>query len=206
MGSRGKPFASVTEKRNLSQGDFMSIFYAVLAFAGILLFWAIFTYSRLVRKKNMKKEAWRGIDVQLKRRSDLVPNLVGVVRAYTTHEKEILEELTRLRGLARQKRDVEETARAESLLSTALGRVLAVVENYPDLKASDRFIELQHSLREVEEHIQYARRYYNGIVRELNTLVESFPSKLVARLFRFGKGKFFELESIEDRVIPMIPF
>lgn len=192
--------------QTFSKGDSMTVVYSVLAFCGILLLWGVFTYNRLVRKRNMMKEGWSGIDVQLKRRSDLIPNLVTLVKAYAAHEKESLEEITRLRGLAQMKRDVEETARAESLLSTAMARVLAIVEDYPDLKASDQFIELQHALREVEEHIQYARRYFNGTVRELNIMVESFPSNLVAKLFRFEKGRFFELESIENRVIPMISF
>lgn len=182
----------------------MKVVYSILALGAILLLWIVYIYNRLVKKRYMKKEAWSGIDVQLKRRSDLVPNLVAVVKAYATHEKESFEAVARLRNLARSTQDVEETARTEGLLGTAVVKLLALAEAYPELKADGQFMELQSSLRDAEEQIQYARRYYNGTVRELNILVESFPSNLVATFFRFEKGKFFELESIEDRINPKV--
>lgn len=172
---------------------------------GILL-WAILLYNGLVRMRNMVEEAWSGIDVQLKRRTDLIPNLVSTVKGYAAHEKGTLEEVIRLRGLAQNAHGVGETAQAQGLLGAALGKLFALAENYPDLKANANFAQLQASLGEIEEQIQLARRYYNGAVRNLNIAVESFPSNLVAGRFGFEKAEFFELENVSERAVPTVAF
>ncbi len=154
----------------------------VLGLLVLLGVYVVSLYNRLVKARQMAKEGWSGIDVQLKRRADLVPNLVETVKGYMTHERETLEAVTRMRAQvgAVPAGDVEGRAKAEGLLGQAIGRLLAVAENYPDLKASANFNQLQGELSGLENEIQMARRYYNGAARELNVLVESFPSNLVA--------------------------
>jgi LemA protein len=170
--------------------------------------WVIAIYNGLVRRRQMAEEGWSGIDVQLKRRADLIPNLVETVRGYATHERELLENVTELRNQARAAPpgDVAARSQIEGMLSGALGRLLAVVENYPDLKANQNFLELQQSLQAVEHDIQMARRYYNGAARDLNVMVESFPSNLVAGWFSFVKKAFFEVENEADRAVPKVSF
>jgi len=177
-----------------------------LAVALVLAFWVAATYNRLVRNRNLVREGWSGIDVQLKRRANLIPNLVETVKGYAGHEREVLEQVTALRGQAGQAGGVGERGRAEGLLGAALGRLFAVAENYPDLKANANFAQLQASLEEVEEQIQLARRYYNGAVRNLNILVESFPSNLVARNTGFSQAEFFELADEAARQVPEVSF
>lgn len=167
-----------------------------------LLGWAIWTFNRLVRARNQVNEAWAGIDVQLQRRHELVPNLVAIVRGYMQHESGALERVTRLRSqpVMPMKRLEEE----ESGLSRSIARLFALAEDYPDLKASEGFQQLHDSLVEIEEHLQYARRYYNGSVRDSNNLVESFPSLVVAKLFGFGAASFFEIELASQRAAPAV--
>lgn len=184
----------------------MIAFLVVLALAVAILLWAILIYNSLVRMRNMVHEAWSGIDVQLKRRTDLIPNLVSTVKGYAAHEKGTLEEVIRLRGVAQNAQGVGETAQAQGLLGAALGKLFALAENYPDLKANANFAQLQASLGEIEEQVQLARRYYNGAVRNLNIAVESFPSNLIAGRFGFEKAEFFELESPSERVVPKVEF
>jgi LemA protein len=172
---------------------------------GILL-WVIALYNSLVRKRNMVEEAWSGIDVQLKRRTDLIPNLVSTVKGYAAHEQTTLEEVVQLRGQAQNAQGVGETAQAQGLLGAALGKLFALAESYPDLKANTTFLQLQTTLQEIEEQIQLARRYYNGAVRELNIGVESFPANLIARQFGFSKAEFFELENTAERTVPKVAF
>lgn len=164
--------------------------------------WAAWTYNRLVRNRNRVDEAWAGIDVQLQRRYDLVPNLVSTVKAYMRHESGVLERVTRLRG--EPDMDLPERAVQETGLSRSIGRLLALAEDYPELKASEGFGQLHESLVEIEEQLQYARRYYNGSVRDNNNLVESFPSMLVARSFGFASAAFFEIELASQRSAPEI--
>jgi LemA protein len=178
---------------------------AIVVTAGLVV-WIIALYNGLVRKRNMVEEAWSGIDVQLKRRTDLIPNLVTTVKGYAAHEQGTLEEVVRLRGQAQNAQGVAETAQAQGLLGAALGRLFALAESYPDLKANTTFIQLQSTLEEIEEQIQLARRYYNGAVRELNIAVESFPSNLVASRFGFSKAEFFELEDAAERTVPPVAF
>ncbi|ACU90714.1 LemA family protein [Desulfomicrobium baculatum] len=184
----------------------MIAFLVVLALAVAILLWAILLYNGLVRMRNMVQEAWSGIDVQLKRRTDLIPNLVSTVKGYAEHEKGTLEEVIRLRGLAQNAHGVGETAQAQGLLGAALGKLFALAESYPELKANANFAQLQASLGEIEEQIQLARRYYNGAARNLNIAVESFPSNLVAGRFGFEKAEFFELESPSERAVPKVEF
>jgi LemA protein len=184
----------------------MIAFLVVLALAVAILLWAILLYNGLVRMRNMVQEAWSGIDVQLKRRTDLIPNLVSTVKGYAEHEKGTLEEVVRLRGLAQNAQGVGETAQAQGLLGAALGKLFALAESYPELKANANFAQLQASLGEIEEQIQLARRYYNGAARNLNIAVESFPSNLIAGRFGFEKAEFFELESPSERAVPKVEF
>ena len=167
-----------------------------------ILVWGVWTYNRLVRLRNQVNEAWAGIDVQLQRRYDLVPNLVATVRGYMDHESGALERVARLRG--NPGLDVGERADQESGLSRSIGRLFALAEDYPDLKASDGFRQLHSSLVEIEDHLQYARRYYNGSVRDNNNLVEGFPSMIIASMFDFGAASFFEIELASTRLAPMV--
>ena len=182
--------------------------WIIVALVVAVVLYVIYIYNRLVSTRQMSEEAWSGIDVQLKRRADLVPNLVDTVKGYASHERGVLEEVTELRNKAQAvpPGDVEARAKAESALSFGLGRLLAVAENYPDLKASANFIELQKELGNLESEIQMARRYYNGAVRNLNTMVESFPSNFVAGQFRFEKRQYFEIEEPGDRAVPKVSF
>ena len=176
-----------------------TIFITVLL---IPLAWCVWTYNRLVRVRNQVNEAWAGIDVQLQRRYELVPNLVATVKGYMKHESGVLERVTRLR--ATPEMGTGERASQESGLSRSIGRLFAVAEEYPDLKASAGFRQLHSSLVEIEEQLQYARRYYNGSVRDNNNLVEGFPSMLIARLFDFHAAVFFEIELASQRQAPEI--
>lgn len=183
-------------------------FWIIAAIVAVLALTVVYLYNRLVSARQMSQEAWSGIDVQLKRRSDLIPNLVDTVKGYASHERGVLEEVTELRNQARAapEQDVAGRAKIEGALSMALGRLLAVAEAYPDLKASTNFAELQAELGNLENEIQMARRYYNGAVRNLNTMVESFPSNLVASQFKFEKRDYFEIEDPGDRAVPKVSF
>ena len=163
-------------------------------------------FNRLVRTRQMANEAWSGIDVQLKRRAELVPNLVEVVKGYAAHERGLLEDVTKLRGAASAlpREDVAHRAQAEGALSIALGRLIALAESYPDLKASANFLELQQGLSTLETELQMARRYYNGAVRNQNVLVQSFPSNLIAGAFGFGERQYFELSDAAERAVPQV--
>jgi LemA protein len=163
-------------------------------------------FNRLVSSRQMAQEGLSGIDVQLKRRADLIPNLIEAVKGYMGHERGVLEKVTELRTQSLQAGSLAEKGQVEGALSRALGNLFAVAENYPDLKASQNFIELQKSLADVEEQIQLSRRYYNGAVRNLNIMVESFPSNIVARMFGFTFMEYFELEDQADRAVPKVSF
>ncbi len=183
------------------------------AIIGIILFlfvlgilWLIIIYNRLIRLRNLKDEAWSGIDVQLKRRYDLIDNLVNSVKGYMGHEKEVLEEIARCRAQAQHAVSVDELSKLEKGLSQALGRLFAVMENYPQLKASENVMQLQQTLTALEQEIQMSRRYYNGTVREFNTQIEIFPANIVARRFNFTTASFFELENASERDVPTVRF
>ena len=181
--------------------------WIVLAIVAAVAVYGVLLFNRLVRARQMAAEGWSGIDVQLKRRADLVPNLVSTVKGYATHERTLFEEITALRSqIAKaQDGDVATRGKLEGQLSGALGKLLALAEAYPDLKASDSFRDLQTSLATVEDEIQMSRRYYNGAARNLNVLVESFPSNLVAGAFAFAKRDYFQIDEA-DRATPGVAF
>ncbi|MBN9317413.1 MAG: LemA family protein [Devosia sp.] len=176
----------------------------VIAAAG----YAILVYNDLVSKRQLKEEGWSGIDVQLKRRTDMIPNLMETVKGYMGHERETLEAVTRARAAATAGANAgpAERSQLEGALSGALGKLLAIAEAYPDLKANTTFLEFQSALQTVEDEIQLARRYYNGAVRNLNTAVESFPSNILANAFKFEKAEYFELDNEADRAVPQVKF
>ena len=182
------------------------MFWIILAFVAAAVVYAIVVFNQLVRSRQMANEAWSGIDVQLKRRSELVPNLVETVRGYAAHERTVLEQVTELRNRARAlpEGDIAARAQAEGALSGALGRLFALAENYPDLKASGNFLGLQQQLSDLENELQMARRYYNGAVRNLNVLVQSFPSNLIAGALGFAQRDYFELADAADRAAPQV--
>jgi LemA protein len=179
----------------------------IIVLAGIALY-AIYAYNALVKARQMVKEAWSGIDVQLKRRADLIPNLVETVKGYASHESETLAKVTEMRTRAQAvpAGDIAGRAAAEGMLGQALGRLMAVAEAYPDLKANTNFLQLQEQLGEIEGEVQMSRRYYNGATRDLNVMVESFPSNFVASTFKFEKAEYFELENPDDRKTPQVSF
>ena len=179
----------------------------VLVVAAVALF-GVVLYNSLVKSRQMAEEAWSGIDVQLKRRADLIPNLIETVKGYAAHEKTTLEDVIELRNKAQAipAGDVATRGMAENLLGQALGRVMAIAEAYPDLKANENFLEMQRALDGIEGEIQMARRYYNGSARELNIKVESFPSNLVANPFGFAKKEYFEITNEADRALPQVKF
>ncbi len=179
---------------------------AVLGAVVLIALYAVMIYNRLVKRTTVTEEGWSGIDVQLKRRSNLIPNLVETVKGYAAHERGTLDEVTELRAKTQDAHGRAERAETEGLLTAALVRLLAVAENYPDLKASTNFTDLQGQLAEVEDQIQMARRFYNGAVRNLNILVESFPSNLIVNAFKFGKADFFEIEDVAQRAVPEVDF
>jgi LemA protein len=176
--------------------------WLILLILILLTAWAVWTYNRCIRLRNQVAEAWAGIDVQLQRRYDLVPSLVATVKGYMRHESGVLERVAHLRG--HPELQVGQRADEESGLSRSIGRLFALAEDYPELKASEGFRQLHASLVEIEEQLQYARRYYNGSVRDNNNLMEGFPSLLIARLFRFPLAEFFEIELASQRAAPRV--
>lgn len=171
-----------------------------------ILLWGVSIYNGLVRRKNIVAEAWSGIETQLKRRADLIPNLVETVKGYATHERTTFDELARLRSQGQAQTNVAERAQTEAAITAAIGKVMAVAENYPELKASANFQSLQNDLSMVEDQIQLARRYYNGAVRDLNVMIEQFPSNLVANNTGFRPAPFFQIENEADRAVPKVSF
>ncbi len=161
----------------------------------VILLWVAGLYNKLVKRRNRMREGWSGVEVQLKRRHDLVPNLVECVKAYQSHEREVLESV----ALARVASGPQAAGDAEEALGKGLGRLIAVAEDYPELRADEQFSKLMTELVETENELQYARRYYNGAVRDLNNAVEEFPSNVIAGAFKFGRGDFFEVSKASER-------
>jgi LemA protein len=180
--------------------------YILLGVVVLLLVGAVTIYNRLVTNKNMVAEGWSGIDVQLKRRNDLIPNLIESVKGYMGHEKGVLEQVTELRKQSQAAQGVGDKAKVEGALGAALGNLFAVAENYPDLKASQNFMDLQKSLADIEDQIQLARRYYNGAARNYNIVIQSFPSNLVASTFHFTPVEYFEIQDAGERAVPKVSF
>jgi LemA protein len=175
----------------------MSIIYILVAIIIIIAVWAILAYNRFVALINHAKEAWADIDVQLKRRYDLIPNLVNTVKGYATHESTAFEKVTAARSAAMGAGNIAEKGKAENMLTGALKSVFAIAEAYPDLKANQNFLSLQTELSDTENKIQAARRFYNGNVRDLNISIESFPNNIIAERFHFAKMELFTLDESE---------
>ena len=178
---------------------FLAVVVAVVRFA-------VAVYNRLVGLKQRSAEAWSDIDVQLKRRTDLVPNLVETVKGYAAHERTTLEQVIRARGAAVAATTPATRAQAENHLTAALRQLFAVAEAYPELKANQNFQSLQGALGTIEAALQDSRRYYNAVVRDLNTAIERFPSNLIASFFRFPNRAYFEVDRPEDRQVPRVSF
>jgi len=176
---------------------FMSFLYIILGIATITLLYGIFVYNKFVHLVNRAKEAWADVDVQLKRRYDLIPNLINTVKGYAKHEEGTLSKVTEMRAKALEARGTTDQAHAENMLTQALRSVFAVAENYPDLKANQNFLELQRELSDTENKIQAARRFYNTNVRDLNIGLETFPQNIIGTMFNIEKKEFFELDEAE---------
>ena len=175
------------------------VLIALLVALALVILWALGVYNRLVRLKALVDESWSGIDVQLKRRYDLVPNLVAVVKQYSIHEQTVLENVTRMRSASMHAGSINERAAAEAGLTQALKTLFAVVENYPELKANENFASLQRDLTALENEIQLARRYYNGTARNYNIGVQTLPASIIAGMSGFHKVPYFELASSAER-------
>ena len=178
----------------------------VLAIIGLVVLYGVVIYNKLVRFRTLVEEAWSGINVQLKKRHDLIPNLMETVKGYATHERETFESVTRARTTAIQAQDVKAQEAAENQLSGALMRLMAISERYPELKSNQNFMQLQEQLGIIETDIEKSRRYYNGAVRQKNIAIDTFPSNMVANMFSFDKSPFFELESEAEKAVPQIKF
>lgn len=177
----------------------------VLLVVGFVI-WGVSTYNRLVKLNSMKEEAWSGVLVQLKRRHDLVPNLVETVKGYSKHEQGLFEDIAARRAAALGAGSPAAQAEAEHALSASLNKVFAIAEAYPELKASTNFLSLQQSMAEIEDKLTMARRYFNGTVREYNILVQSFPSLLIARTLRLESAEYFDLDAPEEKQAPTVSF
>jgi LemA protein len=179
------------------------IVIGIVALAGL---WAVSVYNALVRRKNVVAEAWSGIDAQLKRRADLIPNLVESVKGYAAHESATFEALAKLRSDGQGQSDPAQRAQTETAITAAIGKVMAVAEAYPQLRASENFQTLQKDLADVEDQIQLARRYYNGAVRDFNVTIQQFPSSLIANFGAFKPAPFFGIDDAADRAVPKVSF
>ena len=180
--------------------------WIVLAVIVLVALWAVAIFNKLVKNRNLVQEGWSGIDVQLKRRYNLIPNLVETVKGYAGHEKETLEKVVELRNSASRAQTAEEKAPIENMLTQTLRQLFALAEAYPDLKANQNFLDLQGQLSEIEEQIQLARRYYNGTARDMNILTQSFPSNIIAKSFGFKDADYFEIELATEREAPKVQF
>jgi len=184
------------------------IFPAVLIIAVAIAVYAVLSYNRLIKARQMMGEAWSGMDVQLKRRANLIPNLVETVKGYAQHEQDVLTRVTAARTATEQtsQDDIAGRAETEGALGSAMNGLLAVAEDYPDLRASENFQGLQSSLEQVETDLHHARRYFNATVRDLNTRIESFPSALIAGQLGWSPVDYFEIQNESDRALPHVDF
>ena len=187
----------------------MTVVFLFLVLVGIVVVVAlavVVIYNGLIRLRNQVRNAWAQIDVQLKRRHDLIPNLMETVKGYMAHERETLENVTKARTMATQASGAAQAGQAEGMLSQALGRLFAVAENYPDLKANQNFLALQEELTSTENKIGFARQFYNDQVMRLNNKIQMFPSNVVAGAFGFKQEEFFEIEDQAERAAPQVSF
>ncbi len=178
----------------------------LVVIALLIAFYFVGIYNKLVRKVSMMDESWSGIEVQLKKRYNLIPNLIETVKGYAKHEKETLDQVISARNNALKAEGQAAKISAENQLQSSLANVFALGEAYPDLKANTNFLQLQNELSDIEGDVEKARRYYNATVRENNILVESFPSSFVANMFNFRLGEFFEIEDAAQRANPKVQF
>jgi LemA protein len=184
----------------------MPILAIVLIIVAAIFLWLIAVYNSLVKSKNRVDEAWSDIDVQLKRRYDLIPNLVETVKAYAGHEKEVFQKVTEARAQAMQAKSLDEKGKTENMLGQTLKSLFAVAENYPDLKASQNFLQLQGELSDTENKIQASRRFYNGNVRDFNIKIQIFPNNLIVGLLGFKAYEFFQVEEEQEKEAPQVKF
>lgn len=183
--------------------------WTVISIVFVAFIVGVYIFNRLIRHKNLVKEAWSNIDVQLKRRHELIPNLLESVKGYMSYEKSVFIDVTRARNQCvdeEKKGPTQDLFDSQNKLSTHLKRFWALVENYPDIKANETFLEFQQELSDTEDKIQLARRYYNGTVRDLNIIIESFPSNMIAHLFHFKTMQFFQIENPMERLTPAVDF
>lgn len=180
--------------------------YILLGLVVLVAAYLIYSYNALVSNKNLVAEGWSGIDVQLRRRADLIPNLIETVKGYAAHEDKLFRDIAELRAKSISGGSVGEQSAVGQAMSAALGKLFAIAEAYPQLKADANFRDLQDKLSGIEDEIQMARRYYNGAARNLNTMIESFPSNLVANTFQFHKAEFFEIGDEAARQVPKVDF
>ncbi len=178
----------------------------LLVVAVAFVLWLVGIFNRLVKLRNRVKNAWSQIDVQLKRRHDLIPNLIETCKGYMTHERETLESITKARNLAAQSSGVADQANAENQLSQALSNFYVVVENNPDLKANTNFLQIQEELTSTENKIGFSRQFYNDETMKFNTKIEMFPSNIIAGMFNFKQAEFFEIEDAAERAVPKVSF
>lgn len=183
----------------------VGLIIVLVVIAAVVLF-VISIYNSLIQLRNRVKNAWSQIDVQLKRRHDLIPNLIETVKGYMKHEREIMENITKYRSQAMDAKSIGEKAQAEGLLSGALGQLRVQVENYPDLKANQNFLSLQEELTSTENKISFARQSYNDQVLFFNNKIEMFPSNIIAGMFNFKQEEFFEVEDEKERAVPKVDF
>ena len=181
------------------------IWWIVIGIVAVVILYLIIAYNSLVTLKTRSEEAWSDIDVQLKRRYDLIPNLVNAVKGYAKHERELFEKVTEARSTAMKAQGIKEQQKAENMLTDTLKSLFAVAENYPSLRASENFLELQSELTDTENKIEAARRFYNANVRDLNIKVKSFPSNVVANTFRFEPKELFEVEASQKEAVKEAP-
>ncbi|MFA6272646.1 MAG: LemA family protein [Patescibacteria group bacterium] len=184
----------------------MIVSYVVLGVLALAILWLVGVYNGLITAKNRVDESWSDIDVQLKRRYDLIPNLVETVKAYAKHESGVFEKVSEARSVAMGAKTPAEHAQAENALTGTLKTLFAVAEAYPELKASENFAKLQDELSDTENKVQAARRFYNGNVRDFNIKIELFPNSVVAGMFKFGKREFFGIENDAEREVPQVKF
>ena len=178
----------------------------ILIALAVIAVWLVAVYNGLITSRNRTQEAWADIDVQLKRRYDLIPNLIETVKGYSKHESTVFEQVTKARANAMNAQGIEEKGKAENMLSNTLKSLFAVSENYPELKASENFLKLQDELSDTENKIQAARRFYNGNVRDFNTKLQVFPTNMIAGVFKFTAKEFFALENEKERETPKVSF
>jgi LemA protein len=180
--------------------------FSLLGLIAVIGGYLVYAYNALVKNKNLVAEGWSGIDVQLRRRADLIPNLIETVKGYAAHEDKLFRDIADLRAKSIAGGTVGEQSVVGQAMSAALGRLFAIAEAYPQLKADANFRDLQDKLSHIEDEIQLSRRYYNGAVRNLNTMVESFPTNFIANYFKFDKAEFFEIGDAAAREVPKVDF